>query len=50
MGRPHFYLPDETTIAKDVKFLYSWSEHQLAEELQVNVQNDIPCIALTGSP
>jgi hypothetical protein len=46
MEWPHFYLPDETTVAKDVKFLYSWSERQLAEELQVNVQNDIPCIAL----
>src|SRR6266705_31298 len=30
-GRPHFYLPDETTVAKDVKFFYSWSERQLAE-------------------
>jgi len=34
-GRPHFYLPDRTTVAKDVKFLYGWSERQLAEELQV---------------
>ena len=34
-GRPHFYLPDTTTVAKDVKFLYGWSERQLAEELQV---------------
>ncbi len=36
-GRPHFYLPDETTVAKDVKFLYSWSECRLAEELQVKL-------------
>jgi hypothetical protein len=28
--------PDETTMAKDVKFLYGWSERRLAEELQVN--------------
>lgn len=35
-GRPHFYLPDDTTVAKDVKFLHDWSEHHLAEELQVN--------------
>src|SRR5260370_41526 len=35
-GRPHFYLPDETTVAKDVKFLHNWSERHLAEELQVN--------------
>ena len=35
-GRPHFYLPDETTVAKDVKFLYGWSECHIAEELQVN--------------
>lgn len=49
-GRPHFYLPDETTVAKNVKFFYSWSEHQLAEELQVNCLNDIPCITLTSSP
>src|SRR5258705_13691968 len=34
-GRPHFYLPDRTTVAKDVKFLHGWSERQLAEELQV---------------
>jgi hypothetical protein len=45
-GRPHFYLPDETTIAKDVKFLYSWSERQLAEELQVNLLINTPCINL----
>jgi hypothetical protein len=34
-GQPHFYLPDRTTVTKDVKFLYGWSECQLAEELQV---------------
>jgi len=45
-GRPHFYLPDETTIAKDVKYLYSWSERQLAEELQVNLFIHTPCIDL----
>jgi hypothetical protein len=33
-GRLHIYLPDETTMAKDVKYLCNWSEHQLAEELQ----------------
>jgi hypothetical protein len=37
MGRPHFYLPDRTTVAKDVKFLYRWSERQLAQELKVIV-------------
>lgn len=36
-GDPHFYLPDETTMAKDVKFLYGWSERRLAEELQVKL-------------
>ena len=36
-GRPNFYLPDETTVAKDVRFLYSWSEGQLSEELQVRI-------------
>ena len=49
-GRPHFYLPDETTVAKDIKFFYSWSECQLAEELQVNCLNEIPCITLTSLP
>ena len=48
-GRPHFYLPDETTVAKDVKFFYGWAERQLAEELQVNFLNDIPCV-LTSLP
>lgn len=36
-GQPHFYLPDKTTVAKDVKYLYSWSECHLAEELQVSL-------------
>jgi len=36
-GRPHFYLPDNTTVAKDVRFLHSWSERQLAEELQASL-------------
>jgi hypothetical protein len=35
-GRQNFYLPDNATVAKDVKFLYGWSERHLAEELQVN--------------
>ena len=35
-GQPHFYLPNKTTVAKDVKFLYSWSERRIAEELQIN--------------
>ncbi len=46
MEQPHFYLPDKTTIAKDVKFLYSWSERQLAKELQVNLLINTPCIDL----
>jgi len=37
-GRPHFYLPDNATVAKDVKFLYGWSERRLAEELQVSLR------------
>ena len=36
-GRPHFYLPDNATVAKDVKFLYGWSERRVAEELQVSL-------------
>jgi hypothetical protein len=46
-GRPHFYLPDETTVAKDVKFLHSWAERQLAEILQVKVLNNAPLFDLT---
>lgn len=38
-GRPHFYLPDNATVAKDVKFLYGWTERRLAEELQVSLRN-----------
>ena len=38
-GQLHFYLPDDTTVAKDVKFLHDWSEHHLTEELQVNPLN-----------
>ena len=38
-GQPHFYLPNDTTVAKDVKFLHDWLEHHLAEELQVNPLN-----------
>jgi hypothetical protein len=36
-GRPYFYLPDNSTVAKDVKMLYDWSERRLAEELQVSL-------------
>jgi len=36
-GHPHFYLPDNATVAKDVKFLYGWSERRVAEELQVSL-------------
>jgi hypothetical protein len=36
-GRPHFYLPDNSTVAKDVKMLHGWSERCLAEELQVSL-------------
>jgi len=35
--QPNLYLPDETTMAKDIKFLYGWSEHRLVEELKVNL-------------
>jgi len=35
-GQPNFYLLNETTMAKYIKFLYGWSECRLAEELQVN--------------
>jgi hypothetical protein len=38
-GRPHFYLPDNATVAKDVKFLHGWSERRLAAELQVSLRN-----------
>ena len=36
-GCPHFYLPDNSTVAKDVKMLYGWSECRLAKELQVSL-------------
>ena len=45
-GRPNFYLPDETTVAKDVKFLYNWTEGQLAEELEASIS--IAYLALTN--
>ena len=48
-GRPHFYLPDRTTVAKDVKFLYGWSERQLAQELQVIVSITYLLINLNSS-
>lgn len=36
-GRLNFYLPDAMTVAKDVKYLYSYSERRLGEELQVRL-------------
>jgi hypothetical protein len=38
-GCLHFYLPDNATVAKNVKFLYGWTERRLAEELQVSLRN-----------
>lgn len=35
-GRPDFYLPDETTVSRDVKRLYDYSYEKLAAELQVS--------------
>ena len=35
-GRPDFYLPDETTVSRDVKRLYHYSHEKLAAELQVS--------------
>ena len=34
---PRCKLPDATTMAKDVKNLYGWSERHLAVELQVGI-------------
>lgn len=46
-GRNSFYLPDETTVARDVKRLFLYSQEKLAAELQASFNQYNECVHRT---